>query len=77
MNWNPGGADAIACGCKCNVERNRAGRGELLGDGEASRFVIAEHCPVHNPRMAAYRGGRLEQLEQQLLDRAGGARSVA
>jgi hypothetical protein len=77
MNFNPGGDDAILCGCRCEVVRNRNGLGELLGDGESRRFVIAEHCPVHNARTAAYRARRLEQLEQQLLDRVAGARSVA
>jgi hypothetical protein len=43
--YNPGSADAVACGCTCDLIKNDFGRGKLDPDGVA--FHCDETCPVH------------------------------
>ncbi len=45
---NPGGANAVANGCKCPRMDNGHGRGYMGGP----HFVISETCPLHSGRKA-------------------------
>ena len=42
---NPGSAEAIGRGCKCDFVKNDFGRGRAEPDGLA--FYCSEVCPVH------------------------------
>jgi len=43
--YNPGSADAVACGCTCDLIKNDFGRGKPDPAGVA--FHCAETCPMH------------------------------
>ena len=44
-NLNPGGEDAVKCGCTCAVLDNGRGNPEL---GRIRGFYITKGCPLHD-----------------------------
>ena len=46
--FNPGSAEAIAHGCKCDPEKNYHGAGEPFNDGKNTRAYIHWTCAMHS-----------------------------